>query len=91
MDESIDQAMKQNGGFQNDQLTSTAALCSEAIPWSYQDEDENITQDEVRQTTVLALEKYKALEGLNLSQRMAVEGATSNRLTLIQGELVSKF
>jgi hypothetical protein len=86
MDENIDRVMKQPGGFgKTGQLTSTAALCSEAIPWSYQDEDEGLTQDEIRQTSHLALEKYKALEGLNLSQRLAVEGATSNRLTLIQG------
>ncbi|CAB9519056.1 polymerase alpha-associated DNA helicase A [Seminavis robusta] len=86
MDENIDRAMKQSGGFQPGQLTSTAALCSEAVPWSFNDEnEENLTQDEIRQTSSLALEKYKALERLNLSQRMAVEGATTNRLTLIQG------
>lgn len=85
MDESIDRAMKQTGGFQPGQLTSTAALCSEAIPWSFHDENENLTQDEIRQSSNLALEKYKALDGLNPSQRLAVEGATTNRLTLIQG------
>jgi len=85
MDESIDQVMKQRGGFQSGQLTSTAALCAEAIPWDYQDENENLTQDEIRQTSALALEKYNALEGLNASQRLAVEGASCNRLTLIQG------
>jgi hypothetical protein len=85
MDENIDRAMKQSGGFQFGQLTSTAALCSEAVPWSYHEEDGGLTQDEIRQTSSLALDKYKALEGLNLSQRLAVEGATTNRLTLIQG------
>jgi len=39
----------------------------------------------IRAEARLALEKYGSMEGLNASQQMAVEGATSNRLTLVQG------
>jgi hypothetical protein len=67
------------------QLTSTAALCAEAIPWNADEEAEHIDQDSLRASSRLALEKYGALEGLNVSQQLAVEGATSNRLTLVQG------
>ena len=42
-------------------------------------------QEALREASLLALEKYGALEGLNKSQRLAVQGATSNRLTLVQG------
>jgi len=84
-------------------LTSTAAICSQAIPWHASDdnlederksaEDAGVTprgpdageQEALREASLLALEKYGALEGLNMSQRLAVQGATSNRLTLVQG------
>jgi regulator of nonsense transcripts 1 len=85
MDENIERVMNHNldsGGV----LTSTAALCSEAVPWSFEDEGNDGVDDEsIRATSHLALEKYNALEGLNDSQRLAVEGAVTNRLTLVQG------
>lgn len=59
------------------QLTSTAALCATAVG----DDD----QDSLRTTARLALEKFNSLEGLNSSQQLAVEGAVTNRLTLVQG------
>ena len=87
MDENIDrvflrheQSSNRRGG-----LTSTAALCAEAIPWNVEDEKEDFDQDSTRQAARLALEKYGAFEGLNASQRLAVEGATTHRLTLVQG------
>lgn len=85
MDENIDQVMRQHGVAASAKLSSTAALCAEAIPWSIADENENMDQDSIRAASRLALEKYGALEGLNESQQLAVEGATSNRLTLVQG------
>ena len=42
-------------------------------------------QDAVRDAARLALEKYDAFENLNPSQQQAVEGAATNRLTLVQG------
>lgn len=72
------------------ELTSTAALCSEGVSWTHKDDtnieyvdDEN--QDSIRMTARLMLDKYNALEGLNESQQLAVEGAATNRLTLVQG------
>lgn len=87
MDESIDRVMRSPHGGQlpKEELTSTAALCAEAIPWNAEDESEGMDQDAIRSECRLALEKYNALEGLNGSQMLAVEGATSNRLTLVQG------
>ena len=41
--------------------------------------------DSIRDAARLALENYGAFEGLNSSQRLAVEGAATNRLTLVQG------
>jgi hypothetical protein len=58
-------------------LTSTAALCATAVG----DDD----QDSLRAVSRLALEKFNSLEGLNASQQLAVEGAVTNRLTLVQG------
>jgi len=95
MDENIDRVMRL-GNFNNNanannanpgELTSTAALCSQAVPWSSnEDNDEqDIDEDRLRGASRLALEKYGALEGLNESQRLAVEGAATNRLTLVQG------
>jgi regulator of nonsense transcripts 1 len=84
MDENIDRVMKQSGGLPKGEMTSTAALCNEPVAWNYDDEG-NIDADSIRATSALALEKCGALEGLNESQRLAVEGAATNRLTLVQG------
>lgn len=67
----------------NSRTTSTAELCAQAVPWD--DDDDNNDEDSIRAASKLALEKYGALEGLNESQRLAVEGAATNRLTLVQG------
>jgi hypothetical protein len=86
MDENIDRVMKQSaGGFFKGELTSTAALCAQAVPYSHEDESEDADLDAFRMASRLALDKYGALEGLNASQRLAVEGAATNRLTLVQG------
>jgi hypothetical protein len=88
MDENIEQVMKNSGQFSFGELTSTAALCAEAVPWRFQDEEageDGPDQDALRMASTLALEKYGALQSLNASQRMAVEGAVTNRLTLVQG------
>jgi hypothetical protein len=89
MDENIDLVMKRSGGFNsrmtNGEMTSTAALCSQPVPWNVGDDDEDIDPDSIRDASRLALEKYGALEGLNASQSLAVEGAATNRLTLVQG------
>lgn len=83
MDENIMRA--QQGRLPKGQMTSTAELCGQAIPWSVEDEHEDLDPDTIRAASRLALEKYGALEGLNASQRLAVEGASTNRLTLVQG------
>ena len=86
MDENIDRVMNQSGNIFKGELTSTAALCAQAVPWNYEDEDEDGNdEDAFRMASRLALDKFGALEGLNASQRLAVEGAVSNRLTLVQG------
>ena len=95
MDENIDRVMKYGwkscslGGAKqqrHQQLTSTAALCAQAVPWNFSDEtDGHVDEDAIRDASALALEKYGALEGLNESQRLAVKGASCNRLTLVQG------
>jgi len=86
MDENIERVMNQGGGPFKGELTSTAALCSQAAPWNYDDETEDRSeQDSIREASRLALDKFGALEGLNASQRLAVEGAVTNRLTLVQG------
>ena len=89
MDENIDLVMERSGGFNsrmtNGEMTSTAALCSQPVPWNVGDDDEDIDPDSIRDASRLALEKYGALEGLNASQSLAVEGAATNRLTLVQG------
>jgi len=102
MDENIDRVRERTGGNFNMQshgneigMTSTAAICSLAIPWSVSDDDhvrskggatvDSSEQEALRAESLLALEKYNALEGLNASQRLAVQGATTNRLTLVQG------
>jgi hypothetical protein len=89
MDENIDLVMKRSGGFNsrmtNGEMTSTAALCSRPVPWNVGEDDEDVDPDSIRDASRLALEKYGALEGLNASQRLAVEGAATNRLTLVQG------
>lgn len=143
MDENIDRVMlgggtaarggttntNSKGGRQPGELTSTAALCAQPVPWNScdeQHEEEEYTyeyqppvggpndtdhrrpgvslqrrrprrnnsqnnncneqdQDAVRDAARLALEKYGAFENLNSSQQAAVEGAATNRLTLVQG------
>ena len=64
--------------------TSTAELCGQAVPWNpaqYDGDDANIddpdVQERIRSDAHLALEKFGALEGLNESQRLAVEGASN--------------
>jgi len=74
--------VSRNNG-RNPMRTSTAELCAQAVPWD--DNDYNGDEDAIRASCKLALEKFGALEGLNESQRLAVEGAATNRLTLIQG------
>lgn len=98
MDENIDRVMMAGGKFnaptsgrggRGHEQTSTAAICSRAVPWSSSerdcDYDDDGGQDLIRTEALLALEKYGALEGLNASQCLAVQGAASNRLTLVQG------
>ncbi|KAL9190449.1 hypothetical protein ACHAXT_007660 [Thalassiosira profunda] len=87
MDENIDKVLTAGGNFNGGALTSTAALCTEAVPWSFREQCEGgpYDQDAFREESNLALEKYGTLEGLNDSQRLAVQGAVSNRLTLVQG------
>ena len=87
MDENIDRVLNnESGGFFKGDLTSTAALCAQAVPWNHEDESEDPGEaDAFRMASRLALDKFAALEGLNASQRLAVEGAVSNRLTLVQG------
>ena len=84
MDENIDRVMMEHGDVGSMTMTSTATICSEAVPWSLT-EASDANQDSIREGSRLALEKYGALEGMNASQRLAVEGAASNRLTLVQG------
>lgn len=86
MDENIERVMNQPGSFFKGELTSTAALCAQAATWNHDDESEDPSDQEAfRSASRLALDKYGALEGLNASQRLAVEGAVTNRLTLVQG------
>jgi AAA domain len=87
MDENIDEVMRvaASAKIKSTTLTTTAALCAAAVPWNVEDESANMDQDSIRATSRLALEQYGALEGLNESQQLAVEGATTNRLTLVQG------
>jgi hypothetical protein len=89
MDENIDRVMKQKSGWKahRGELTSTAALCAQAVPWNASDETDGrvLDEDATRDASSLALETYGALEGLNASQQLAVQGASTNRLTLVQG------
>lgn len=78
-------------------LNSTAALCNKPVPWNSMDDHRRSNEyemneltiredeDSIRDTIRLALDKYGAFDGLNASQRLAVEGAATNRLTLVQG------
>ena len=98
MDENIDRAMI-NGNMNRSrqgsmgEVTSTAALCAQAVPFftaeetGYNENGEQLyyDQESIRDQARLALEKYGSFEGLNASQRLAVEGAATNRLTLVQG------
>lgn len=86
MDENIDRVMNHSGRNFHGEMTSTAALCAEAVPWNLNDEKDDRNDDDAsRMASNLALEKYRALEGLNASQSLAVQGAVTNRLTLVQG------
>jgi hypothetical protein len=98
MDENIDQVMMAGGNFHpqghqggSGNLTSIATICSQAVSWrdssdnGGDDANDSYSQEVLRTESLLALEKYGALEGLNTSQRLAVQGAASNRLTLVQG------
>lgn len=89
MDENIDRVLKLSEGFRSsaNEQTSTAALCAQPVPWSASDEVDggSIDADSLRDSSKLALEKFGSLKGLNDSQRLAVEGAACNRLTLVQG------
>ena len=99
MDESIDNAMfdgNVSSQYRAGRLTSTAALCAQPVPF-YTAEDscydyngeikrqDQYDEDSIRDAARLALEKYGSFDGLNASQRLAVEGAATNRLTLVQG------
>lgn len=65
---------------------STEAICSEAVPiWASNSEDEGESQESIRDKSRLLLDKYNALDNLYNSQKLAVEGAATNHLTLIQG------
>lgn len=67
----------------------TSSLCGQAVNWwePAQASDDLATMDEeaIRAHARNELERTGALEGLNYSQQLAVEGATTNRLTLVQG------
>lgn len=93
MDENIDRMLlgAANGNYDTERYrtygqNSTASLCSEAIPiWISNSEDEGESQECIRDKTKLLLDKHNALNDLNNSQKLAIEGAVTNRLTLIQG------
>ncbi len=59
------------------------------MPWSAFDcgcnYNDDSRQEWIRSELLLALEKYGALKGLNMSQCLTMHGAASNRLTLVQG------
>jgi hypothetical protein len=93
MDENIDRMLlgAANGNYDTERYraygqNSTASLCSEAIPiWISNSEDEGESQECIRDKSKLLLDKHNALNNLNNSQKLAIEGAATNRLTLIQG------
>jgi hypothetical protein len=93
MDENIDRMLlgAANGNYDTERYrtngqNSTASLCSEAIPiWISNSEDEGESQECIRDKSKILLDKHNALNDLNNSQKLAVEGAVTNRLTLIQG------
>lgn len=65
---------------------NTAQLCSKAVSWNEEENEEHeYDEDSIRSTSRLLLDRYRALDGLNESQRLAVEGAVTNRLSLVQG------
>jgi hypothetical protein len=91
MDENINRNFSRGIKFTGE-LTSTAAICAQAVPFQSSEEvfDEygecaNHDQDSIRDAARLLLDKYDSLRGLNASQMLAVEGATTNRLSLVQG------
>jgi len=81
MDENM--VMNNLSATRSQEMTSTAALCSQPVAWNEQDQGDDA--DCVKDASRLALERHGALEGLNASQALAVEGAATNRLTLVQG------
>ena len=85
MDENIQRVMTSRGALPRGETTTTASFCAEAVPWNVADESDDIDREALRATSRLALERYGALENLNPSQKLAVEGAVTNRLTLVQG------
>jgi len=95
MDEHIDRVMMAGGYVHTDNqgndasLTSTATICSQSVPFSFSDLPscgfDECSQEAFRAESLIALDKYGTLEGLNSSQCLAVQGAVSNRLTLVQG------
>ena len=86
MDENIDRVMKSShsGVPPQAELSTTATLCSLAIPMNPEDDGKNLDQDTIRAEYRLALEKFGAFDGLNDSQKLAVEGCSST-LSLVQG------
>ena len=98
MDENIDRAMINGNVGRNlhgsrGDATSTADLCGQAVPFftseetGYNENGEQLyyDQESIRDQARLALNKFGSFEGLNASQKLAVEGAATNRLTLVQG------
>jgi len=92
MDENIDKVLQGavNGNYNISSSdpynkNSTAAICCEAVPLWMDEEREVETEETSRDQGRILLEKHNVLEGLNASQRLAIEGASSNRLTLVQG------
>jgi regulator of nonsense transcripts 1 len=78
---------KYNEGRDQGEITSTSALCAQAVPLRESEGGGPGQEDEesIRAYSRLALEKTGQLDGLNSSQRLAVHHAVTNRLTLVQG------
>jgi len=86
MDENIGKNMMEAGNNRMGGMTSTAAICNQSVPWNYEEELDGEHDDHsIRESSRLALEKHRLLDGLNESQSHAVQGAVTNRLTLVQG------
>jgi hypothetical protein len=86
MDENIGRTMNEAANDPFSAMSSTAAVCNEAVPWNYEEEFDGEHDDHsIREASRLSLEKHGLLDGLNESQSLAVQGAVINRLTLVQG------